>query len=67
MRAIPVCCVIGNAERCVLLLVAQGADVPDDDVDVFGKVDMAGERIEEEGIVVEAGRVAEVPKGALLG
>ena len=59
MRAVPVCGV-GKAGRGVLL--AQGADVPDD---MFGRFDIAGVRVEL--IVVLSVTLAEVLKGALDG
>lgn len=59
VRAVPGCC-MGNAERCVLL--AQGADVPDD---IFGRVDVTGMRVEVVDVV--SARLAEVLKGALVG
>lgn len=51
-----------------MLLLAQGADVPDGDI--LGKIDLAGVCVEEEvaeGAVAEYIRLAEVLKGALVG
>lgn len=59
-RAVPVCGV-GKAGRCVLL--AQGADVPDE---MFGRFDIADVRVEL-AVVVVSGMWAEVLKGALDG
>lgn len=60
-RAVPPGCGVGRVGRWVL--VAQGADVP---IDVFGRCDIAGVRIEVVAAVISA-TLAEVLKGALDG